>query len=74
LAQTIIAQLERPFHMGSYNLQTSTSIGIALFPLNGQNKMELLKHADAAMYKAKSLGRGRYCFYTDDLNAGILQL
>jgi diguanylate cyclase (GGDEF)-like protein len=71
LAQTIIEELEKPFYIGSYEIRTTTSIGIALFPQNGLLPVELLKHADAAMYKAKALGGGRSYFYKDDLNANI---
>jgi predicted signal transduction protein with EAL and GGDEF domain len=68
LARTIIKELTKPFMIDSYDIQTSTSIGIAVYPQGGLDKMALMKNADTAMYKAKALGGSRYHFYTDDLN------
>jgi diguanylate cyclase (GGDEF)-like protein len=71
MTQAILNEIALPFTLGSYTIQTSTSIGLALYPQDGSDKMELMKNADAAMYKAKSLGGGRCHFYTNDLNRMI---
>jgi diguanylate cyclase (GGDEF)-like protein len=71
MAQTLINELAKPFAAGPYDIQTSTSIGIAVYPHDGKDKMELMRNADAAMYKAKALGGNRYHFYTNDLNQAI---
>ena len=52
--------LEQEFFVGA-------SIGISLFPQDGQDSATLLKHADAAMYRAKERGRNTYEFFSDDL-------
>jgi len=55
------------------DLFVSASIGIALHPQDGANSGELLKNADAAMYRAKSSGRGTYRFFTPELNHQLEQ-
>ena len=57
LADQIIASFDEPFQVGSHQLSTSVSIGIALTPDDGEDVVSLLKHADIAMYSAK--GRNR---------------
>jgi diguanylate cyclase (GGDEF)-like protein len=51
--------------------QVSASIGIALCPGNGEDFEALARCADLAMYKSKDMGKGRYCFYVDDLDIAL---
>jgi diguanylate cyclase (GGDEF)-like protein/PAS domain S-box-containing protein len=59
VGEKIIAALQTPVRWEGRELTTSASIGIALFPRDGDQPDTLLRRADKAMYRAKSLGRGR---------------
>jgi diguanylate cyclase (GGDEF)-like protein/PAS domain S-box-containing protein len=54
----MLASIERPFHVGEHTLNVGLSIGAAFFPADGQSLAQLLRHADSAMYRAKSQGGG----------------
>ena len=60
IAQKILETLREPFHIGSHALNVSGSIGIGIYPADGQDMETLLHAADAAMYRAKKKGRGNY--------------
>jgi diguanylate cyclase (GGDEF)-like protein/PAS domain S-box-containing protein len=64
LAGALIDTLAAPFYYGSHALHLGASIGISLFPNDGDDATTLVKNADAAMYAAKQAGRNRYHFYT----------
>ena len=63
LAQELMETLRHPFNLRGHRLFVDTSIGICLFPSDGDDCDELLKNADAAMYQAKEDGRNNYSFY-----------
>lgn len=73
VAQKIIAALSRPFDIDGHELSACTSIGISLFPDDGDNGDTLIKHADSAMYRAKEQGRNRYEYYTHELTLQVSQ-
>jgi len=58
--------LAAPVTLKDHQIHVSCSIGIALFPGDGQDMQSLLKNADKAMYRAKEAGKNRYVFYDDD--------
>jgi diguanylate cyclase (GGDEF)-like protein len=64
VAQKIIDCLHIPFQFGNEQVQVGASIGIGLYPRDGDTIDSLLKLADQAMYEAKSQGRGRFSFFT----------
>ncbi|MGA2084760.1 MAG: EAL domain-containing protein [Terracidiphilus sp.] len=70
VAQKVLATLDEPFQVEGHTLQISASIGISLYPADGENAEALLQFADAAMYEAKKKGRGMYCFFTPELTEG----
>ena len=73
VAERIIASLVEPFDLGKEVFLATTSIGIAVFPTDGDNPEDLLKHADAAMYQAKQAGRNTYRFYDAAIAEAALQ-
>jgi len=56
-----------PFFIDNDELHVSVSIGISLYPDDGDDVTTLIKNADTAMYKAKEMGKAGYCFYTQAL-------
>ena len=70
IAQTICDSIEQPFSFSGQEIFVSTSIGISLYPLDGQDIGELMKHADTAMFRAKELGCS-YFFYESDMEAAV---
>ncbi len=67
IVQPILNKLEEPYFYEHSKLYSAASIGISVYPENGNTHQELLKNADAAMYKAKENGRSRYSFYTKSM-------
>lgn len=72
VARKIIDRLSHAIKAGSHELFVSTSIGIAVYPYDGQDINTLLKNADTAMYQGKQLGGSAYHYYTIDMNAAAL--
>jgi len=71
LADAVLEVVREPFMAGGHELRVSTSIGIAIYPGNGDNQHDLLTNADAAMYHAKGLGRNAYSFFEPSMNADV---
>ena len=67
LAPTILAALNEPFNLQGEHVLGGASIGITLYPHDAVSEEVLFKHADQAMYRAKQEGRGRYCYFTSDM-------
>ena len=62
IAEKVVQVLNETFHVQNVNLQIGASVGVALYPDNGVTAEDLLKKADAAMYKVKSSGRNNVAF------------
>ncbi|CAN7282435.1 EAL domain-containing protein [Pseudoduganella sp. LjRoot289] len=73
VAQDIIRTLAEPFALSAGSALVSASVGIAFFPSDADQPDELLRHADQAMYAAKSAGRSRYNYFTPDLQLAAQQ-
>ncbi|KQW42451.1 MULTISPECIES: bifunctional diguanylate cyclase/phosphodiesterase [unclassified Roseateles] len=71
LARHLLAAVSAPMVLsGGQEAYLTASIGISIFPEQGHpTAVELLRDADAAMYRAKEQGRNQFCFYTGDMNA-----
>ncbi|MFC3523680.1 hypothetical protein CHL76_01130 [Marinococcus halophilus] len=67
-AQAILQTLNQVLLIEENELFISGSIGISMYPDDGETAEELLKHADTAMYKSKNNGAGQYRFFTSDMN------
>ncbi|PJI98078.1 PAS domain S-box-containing protein/diguanylate cyclase (GGDEF)-like protein [Acidovorax sp. 69] len=69
VATQLLAAVAQPFQIDPYELTTTLSVGIAMYPADGDSFDTLYQRADAAMYRAKQSGRNRYGFFTADLEA-----
>ncbi len=69
VAAKISEELGRAFQVQGRALHATPSIGIGIFPEDGQDVESLMKNADAAMYHAKSAGRNNFQFFTAEMNA-----
>jgi diguanylate cyclase (GGDEF)-like protein/PAS domain S-box-containing protein len=73
IANRVLASIREPFRLGGQEVFPSASIGIAVFPYDGEDADTLMKNADAAMYHVKQAGRDAYQFYSKSMNASAAQ-
>jgi diguanylate cyclase (GGDEF)-like protein/PAS domain S-box-containing protein len=71
IARRIQETLSAPIDIDGVRLGIVASIGISIYPSDGANLEQLLKHADIALYQAKSRGRGNHQFFTDEMKARL---
>ena len=71
IAQRILAQISEPFIINMEKVNISASVGISLYPGNGEDLDTLIRHADEAMYLSKERGT-EYQFYKND-SRGLLR-
>jgi len=71
VADKLVAKLKQPFNINGLSLHISCSIGITLYPEDGEDAATLMKNADAAMYRAKEAGRDGFFRYSTDLSVAI---
>ncbi len=73
IAAEIIALFETPFNISDKQHYITTSLGICLYPLDGNDTQTLIKKADTAMYYAKEQGKNNFQFFTDALNERVVK-
>lgn len=71
VAQKILATLVAPVEVGLQMLSVSTSLGIAIFPRDGETADELLQYADTAMYRAKDQGGNAMAFFSSEMKQAM---
>jgi diguanylate cyclase (GGDEF)-like protein len=69
IVRAMIQKLESPLLIDGREITVTASIGISIFPDDAQNLEELLRNADAAMYRAKAVGRSGHQFYAPEMSA-----
>ncbi|BBO99898.1 bifunctional diguanylate cyclase/phosphodiesterase [Sulfuriferula nivalis] len=69
VAEKLLAATARPYQIQGHELILTASVGIAIYPQNGDDFDTLIKHADVAMYRAKNSGRNSYRYYTEEMQA-----
>ncbi len=68
VARRILAEISNPLNLAGQELVVTASVGISVFPDDAGDSDSLLKNADAAMYRAKELGRNTYQFFAKEMN------
>ncbi len=70
-AENLLGRFRDAFRVDGRELMMTATVGIAVYPGDGDSASELLRSADAAMYHAKELGRNTYSFFTEDMNKQV---
>jgi len=73
VAQKCMDALHAPMQLDSHEIYVSSSIGISIYPEDGEDAEQLQRNADAAMYRAKARGKNGFEFFTPDLTAESME-
>jgi diguanylate cyclase (GGDEF)-like protein len=73
VAEKILKIFDEVFLLESHEVQISASVGISVYPDDGQTLEDLIRNADAAMYHSKKSGRNRFEFFTQELNVPVAE-
>ena len=71
--ENILSRFKLPFKIEDRELILTLSVGIAVYPDDGDSASALLRNSDTAMFKAKSLGRDTYSFFTEEMNRDVIR-
>ena len=71
--QKVLAAVSRTFKLGSHEFHVTASIGISVYPVDGDDERALMKNADIAMYRSKEDGKNTFTFYSADLNTHSIE-
>ena len=69
VARRVVLAISEPFELCSHSVDIGASIGVAISPDHGTSIESLMRAADIAMYRAKSIGGGQHCLFNDELAA-----
>ncbi len=69
IAQKLMRAIARPYHVEGQEIHITPSMGVSIFPKDGDDIVTLVKNADRAMYRVKESGRNSFEFFTAELNA-----
>ena len=72
MGRRILETLNQPLQIGQRDFYTTASVGVAIYPMDGEDPQTLLKSADTAMYVDKSRGRNTMQFFSEEMNAAAL--
>jgi diguanylate cyclase (GGDEF)-like protein len=72
VAQRVIEIVSTPYPVHGSEISVTPSIGISIYPLDGDNLDDIIMHADIAMFHAKEMGRNNFQYYTDSLNTAAM--
>ncbi|HEX7043654.1 MAG TPA: EAL domain-containing protein [Burkholderiales bacterium] len=72
VAERVLAAVSEPVRLDAHEVSVTASLGISIYPYDGNDVEALMKHADAAMYQAKEAGRNSFFFYDRAMNATML--
>lgn len=67
VGERIIASFSRPFVIDGNEINVTPSLGFAIYPKDGKDGAQLMRHADIAMYRSKHDGKNTYCFYSPEM-------
>ncbi|NTV95536.1 MAG: EAL domain-containing protein [Thiobacillus sp.] len=73
LADKLIRLIGQPYHLSGLDLVCGTSLGITFFPQDAGDGEDLMRNADAAMFRAKESGKNQFQFYTRDMGEGAME-
>ena len=73
VAETMVETLNQPYAVAGRELTITPSIGIAIWPADGEDLNSLVKNADLAMYHSKSLGRNQFSFFREEMNDRVTE-
>ncbi len=71
VVQKVVEDFKTPFIVDEHKISVTASIGIAVYPDDGEDSVTLIKHADLAMYQSKERGRNRHTFFSKELSEQI---
>jgi EAL domain-containing protein (putative c-di-GMP-specific phosphodiesterase class I) len=73
VARRLLKDISEPYMLRSHKVVITASIGISVYPSDGEDAQSLLKYADLAMYHAKDMGKNNYQYYTESMKSAAFE-